>query len=323
MKAYEYVQAKNLPDAVQLVRDRPGAGFIAGGTDLLNLMRDGARTHDRIVDINGLRLSDIVHTGNVVRIGALALMSDVAAHPLVRTAFPVVSQALLASASPQIRNMAAVGGNILQRTRCGYFRDSGSACNKREPGSGCPAWDGENRGHAILGGSADCIAVHPSDLAVSLLAVDATIVTTARRIPIADFHLLPGSTPDHETVLQHGELIAGLELPLTPLATRSRYLKLRDRATFEFAVVSVAAALDLRGRAVHDIRLTFGGVATKPWRSPAAEAALRGRSLTTATIAAAGKAAVAGAVPRENNAFKVELLQRAISSLLHDLGGIR
>jgi xanthine dehydrogenase YagS FAD-binding subunit len=321
MKQFEYVRASSTAEAVSLVRAQPGAGFISGGTDLLNLLRDGARTHDRIVDINDLPLADVVRTGSVVRIGAMARMADVAAHPAVRTGFPVVSQALLNSASPQVRNMAAVGGNILQRTRCGYFRDSGTPCNKKTPGSGCPAWDGENRGHAILGGSQHCIAVHPSDLAVSLLAVDAVVLTSAsRRIPFGDFHLLPGSTPDRETVLEHGELIVGYELPVTTLAAKSRYLKLRDRTSFEFAVVAVAAALDVRGGLVHDVRLVFGGVATKPWRSPAAESALRGQRLSTSSIAAAGKAAVQGAVPRAQNGFKVELLQRAISSLL---GGMR
>jgi xanthine dehydrogenase YagS FAD-binding subunit len=327
MKEFEFARAASVADAVRLVGTRPGAGFISGGTDLLNLMRDGARTHDRIVDINGLPLGDVLHTGGVVRIGALARMGDVAAHPTVRTAFPVVSEALLNSASPQVRNMAAVGGNVLQRTRCGYFRDSATPCNKKTPGAGCPAWEGENRGHAVLGGSEHCIAVHPSDLAVSLLAVDAVVLTTgpagSRRIPFGDLHLLPGSTPDRETVLRHGELIVGYELPVTRHAAKSRYLKLRDRTTFEFAVVAVAAALDLRGGTVHDVRLVFGGVATKPWRSPAAEAALRGRRLSSAAITAAAEAAVQGAIPRAQNGFKVELLRRAVGSLLRDLGGVR
>ena len=327
MKAFDYANPATVADAVRLVGERAGAGFIAGGTDLLNLMKDGARAHDRIVDINALPLADVTQTGGVIRIGALARMADVAAHPAVRRALPVVSQALLASASPQVRNMAAIGGNLLQRTRCGYFRDAGSPCNKRVPGSGCPALDGRNRGHAVLGGSDQCIAVHPSDFAVALLAVDAVVLTQgptgSRRIPIGDFHLLPGTTPDRETVLGHGELVVAVEVPVTPMAAKSAYLKLRDRTTFEFAVVAVAAALDLRGNVVRDLRLTFGGVATKPWRSLDAEAALRGKPITDATLAAAGQALVREAVPRNENAFKVDLVQRALAGHLRELGGVR
>ncbi|MCE7010973.1 xanthine dehydrogenase family protein subunit M [Kibdelosporangium philippinense] len=322
MRNFTYAAPRNVADAVRLAGN-PDARFIAGGTDLLNLMKDGAQSHGAIIDINGLPLGDIVQRNGVIRIGALARMSDVAAHPAIRRSAPVVSEALLNSASPQVRNMAAVGGNVLQRTRCGYFRDSGTACNKKVPGSGCPALEGENRGHAILGGSDHCIAVHPSDLAVSLLAVDAVVLTDRRRIPFADFHVVPGATPDRETVLGHGELITAFEIPVTPLTARSRYLKLRDRATFEFAVVSVAAALDMRGNTVRDIRLTFGGVATKPWRAPEAETALRGKPLTTTTITEAGRALVRGAVTRDHNAFKVELVQRALDGLLRDLGGVR
>lgn len=327
MRAFEYASPSTIADAVRLVGEQAGAGFIAGGTDLLNLMKDGARAHDRIVDINALPLADVVQTGGVIRIGALARMTDVAAHPAVRRALPVVSQALLASASPQVRNMAAIGGNILQRTRCGYFRDAGSPCNKRVPGSGCPALEGQNRGHAVLGGSDHCIAVHPSDFAVALLALDAVVLTQgpsgARRVPMGEFHLLPGTTPDRETALAHGELIVGIEVPVTSMAAKSGYLKLRDRTTFEFAVVAVAAALDLRGNVVRDLRLTFGGVATKPWRSLKAEAALRGKRITDVTLAAAGQALVAGAVAREGNAFKVDLVQRALAGHLRELGGVR
>jgi xanthine dehydrogenase YagS FAD-binding subunit len=322
MKNFTYAAPRNVADAVRLA-GQPDARFIAGGTDLLNLMKDGAQSHGAIIDINGLPLGDIVQRNGVIRIGALARMSDVAAHPAVRRSLPVVSEALLNSASPQVRNMAAVGGNVLQRTRCGYFRDRGTACNKKTPGSGCPALEGENRGHAILGGSDHCIAVHPSDLAVALLAVDAVVLTDRRRIPFADFHVVPGATPDQETVLGHGELITGFEIPVTQLAARSKYLKLRDRATFEFAVVAVAAALDMRGNTVRDVRLTFGGVATKPWRSLEAEAALRGKPLSTTTITEAGRALVRGAVTRDHNAFKVDLVQRALDGLLRDLGGVR
>ena len=323
MRAFSYDVAASPADAVRRVRTTAGAGFIAGGTDLLNLLKDGARDHDLLVDINRLAMTDVTSSSNTLHLGALARMSDVAAHPRVQAVAPVVSQALLASASPQVRNMASLGGNVLQRTRCGYFRDTGSACNKRVPGSGCPAWDGENRGHAVLGGGPDCIAVHPSDFAVAMVALDATVVTSARRIPIRDLHLLPGSTPDRETVLAHGELITGYEVPITRVAARSRYLKLRDRATFEFATVAVAAGLDMAGSVVRDVRLAFGGVATKPWRSTGAEAALRGRALTDSTIAAACDAAVAGATPRAQNGFKVELLRNAIGAILRDLAGAR
>lgn len=327
MKVFSYARPTTTDEAVRLVAEHPDAGFIAGGTDLLNLMKDGARAHDRIVDINALPLADVVETGGVIRIGALARMREVAEHPAVQRALPVVSQALLASASPQVRNMAAVGGNVLQRTRCGYFRDAGSPCNKRVPGSGCPALEGQNRGHAILGGSDRCIAVHPSDLAVALLAVDATILTQGptgpRRIPMGEFHLLPGDTPDRENALAHGELVVGIEVPVTPMAATSRYLKLRDRTTFEFAVVAVAAALDMRGSTVRDVRLTFGGVATKPWRSLEAEEVLRGNVLTATSIAAAGQALVRGAVTREHNAFKADLVQRALDGHLRELGGVR
>ena len=327
MKAFEYAGPRTVADAVRLVGERAGAGFIAGGTDLLNLMKDDAQAHDRIVDINALPLGDVVHTGKAIRIGALARMADVANHPAVHHLLPVVSQALLASASPQVRNMAAIGGNILQRTRCGYFRDAGSPCNKRVPGSGCPAWEGQNRGHAVLGGSENCIAVHPSDFAVALLALDAVVLTQGpagpRRIPMCDFHLLPGASPERENALAHGELVVGVEIPVTPMAAKSGYLKLRDRATFEFAVVAVAAALDLRGGVVRDLRLTFGGIATKPWRSLEAENELRGKRITDATLAAAGRALTRDAITRPGNAFKVDLVQRALTGHLRELGGVR
>lgn len=327
MKDFTYTRARDVSDAVRSVAASPGAAFIAGGTDLLNLMKDGAEVHDRIVDINRLPLGRVERNRDALTIGGLARMGDVAANPVIRRAAPVLSEALLASASPQVRNMAAIGGNLLQRTRCGYFRDTGSPCNKRSPGTGCSAIDGENRGHAVFGGSDHCIAVHPSDLAVSLLGLDATVLTAgpggSRRIPFADFYLLPGAAPHRETALAHGELIVGVEVPCTPLAARSRYLKLRDRATFEFAVVSVAAALDMRGRTVNDVRLAFGGVGTKPWRVREAEDALRGRTLNDASITQAGEAAVRGAVPHEHNEFKIELLKRAISVVLRDLGGVR
>jgi xanthine dehydrogenase YagS FAD-binding subunit len=327
MRLFGYARATQPADAVNLVAGRPGATFIAGGTDLLNLMKDGAEAHDLVVDINPLPWRKVDSQAGHLRIGALARMNDVAVHPVVRERLPVLSQALLASASPQLRNMASIGGNLLQRTRCWYFRDSSMPCNKREPGSGCSAIEGQNGRHAILGGSDACIAVHPSDLAVALLALNAAVLTVGpdgeRRVPLAELYLLPGSTPDKENALAHGELITGVEIPLTPLAGHSRYLKLRDRASFDFAVVSVAAAVQRNGSTVSDVRLAFGGIGTRPWRSPKAEDALRGKPLTAAAIEAAGRALVYDAKPRQHNAFKVDLVQRALADILGKLGGTR
>jgi xanthine dehydrogenase YagS FAD-binding subunit len=327
MRAFGYSVAGSPAEAVRIAAGTPGSAFVAGGTDLLNLMRDGAQAHDHLVDVNDLDLDEVAFDSGRLRVGALARMRQVAEHSRVRREFPVLSEALLASASPQVRNMAAIGGNLLQRTRCGYFRDAGSACNKRAPGSGCPALTGRNRGHAILGGSDHCIAAHPSDLAVALTALDATVHLLGpggeRAVPIAGFYLLPGSAPNRENALRPGELITRVDVPRTSLAARSRYLKLRDRATFEFAVVSVAAALRTRGRVVADVRLAFGGVGTRPWRDVRVETALRGRPLTRRAIAEAGRVLVRDAVPREDNGFKVELVQRALESVLGDLGGVR
>ncbi|QFU89703.1 xanthine dehydrogenase family protein subunit M [Amycolatopsis sp. YIM 10] len=327
MRAFGYTVAGSPADAVRIAGSIPNSAFVAGGTDLLNLMRDGAESHDHLVDVNHLDRAGVTADHVTLRIGGSARMRQVADHPVVRRNFPVLSQALLASASPQVRNMATIGGNLLQRTRCGYFRDAGSACNKRVPGSGCPAIAGHNRGNAILGGSDHCIATHPSDLAVALVALDASVDLLGpdgrRTVPIADFHLLPGVTPHQETVLRQGELITHVNVPRTPAAEHSRYLKLRDRASFEFAVVSVAAALRMDGRTVRDVRLAFGGVGTRPWRDPRVEDALRGKPLTEAAVAEAGRVLIRDAVPREGNGFKVELVQRALASILSELGGIR
>ncbi|MEO3814162.1 xanthine dehydrogenase family protein subunit M [Sphaerisporangium sp. B11E5] len=327
MRAFGYTVAGDPAEAVRIATRTPGSTYVAGGTDLLNLMRDGAETHDHLVDVNRLGMGDVAVDSRRLRVGGSARMRQVAEHAAVRREFPVLSEALLASASPQVRNMASIGGNLLQRARCGYFRDAASPCNKRVPGSGCPAISGHNRGHAILGGSGHCIATHPSDLAVALVALDATVRLLGpggeRAVPIADFYLLPGSTPEQETAMRLGELITRVDVPRTPLAGRSRYLKLRDRATFEFAVVSVAAALRTKGRMVQDVRLAFGGVGTRPWRDTRVEAALRGRPLTGQAIAAAGRLLVRDAEPREGNRFKVELVQRALVSILSDLGGLR
>ncbi|RBQ15457.1 xanthine dehydrogenase family protein subunit M [Spongiactinospora rosea] len=315
------------PQAAVALAARPGARFVAGGTDLLNLMKDGAEHHDHLIDINALPLSGVREVEGRIEIGALSRMSDVAVHPAVREGLPVLAQALLAGASPQIRNMASMGGNLLQRTRCWYFRDAALPCNKRSPGSGCPAIKGENRRHAIVGGSEHCIAVHPSDLAVALTALGATVHTLsprgARSIPMAGFYLPPGDTPHRETVLGQGELITRIEVPVTPLARGSRYLKLRDRATFEFALVSVAALVRTEGGVVREAGLAFGGIAPRPWRPAAVEKALVGRPLDAAAIKAAGAALVRDAVPREHNAFKVALVQRALAEVLGEFGGSR
>ncbi len=320
MRNFDYARPSSAGEAVGLVAGTPAGAFVAGGTDLLNLMKDGAQALDLVVDINGLPLTDVQMTDGLLRVGALARMVDVAAHPEVRERLPVLSEALLDSASPQVRTMASIGGNLMQRTRCWYFRDRAFACNKREPGSGCAAQEGQNGPHAILGGSAQCIAVHPSDPAVALSALDATVRTLGpdgeRAVPLADLYLEPGSTPERETALAHGELITAVEVPLPAAGTRSGYLKVRGRA-----VVSAAAVLRLAGDTVSEVALAFGGIATRPWRSAPAEDALRGRALTDETITAAGLALVAGAQPREHNAFKVELVQRALRDLLTELGG--
>lgn len=321
MRDFAYARPTSVEEAVRLAAP-PHARYVAGGTELLNLMKDGVQEHDLLVDVNALPLTVVEATDGRVRIGALARMSDVAADPAV-TRLPVLSEALLAGASPQIRNMASIGGNLMQRTRCWYFRDASMPCNKRVAGSGCPAIDGLNRWHAVLGGSDRCIAVHPSDLAVALTALEATVNTAhadgARSIPVAEFYLPPGDTPDQETALRPGELITSVDVPVTELAARSRYLKLRDRATFEFAVVSVAAAVRVAGGVVQEARLAFGGVGTRPWRSIEAEEALVGRPLTDDTAAAAGRALVRDAVPRQHNAFKVELVQRGLAAVLRGM----
>jgi xanthine dehydrogenase YagS FAD-binding subunit len=266
--------------------------------------------------------------GGGLRLGALARMSDVAWDRRVAERYPVVSQALLAGASGQLRNMATMGGNVLQRTRCWYFRDTAMPCNKREPGSGCSAIRGINRIHAILGTSEQCIATHPSDLAVALAALDATVrvrgggagaATTERTIPFTAFHVLPGAHPERETVLGQGELITAIDLPALPFAARSLYLKVRDRASYAFALASAAVALDLNGGTIRGARVALGGVGTKPWRSPEAERALVGRPANEATFRAAADAALRGAVPRRDNAFKLELAKRTLVRALTEV----
>lgn len=325
MRPFSYLQASDEGAAVATVAKNPSASFVAGGTEMLNWMKDGIEEPDLLVDVNALPFKDVEARGHSVRIGAMCTMSDVASEPAVREAYPALAEALEASASPQLRNMATIGGNLLQRTRCPYFRETSFPCNKRSPGSGCSALAGEHRMHAILGASDACVAVHPSDLAVALVALDAVVHTRGaggeRTIPIDDFYLLPGSAPERETVLQHGELIVGVEVPASPFAARSRYLKVRERASYEFALVSTAVAIELVDGTVSSARVALGGVAPKPWRARAAEEVLVGDRLDAAAIAAAGAVAVRGARPLRDNAFKVRLAERAVVRALSEIGG--
>jgi xanthine dehydrogenase YagS FAD-binding subunit len=298
--------------------------FIAGGTDLLQLMKNNVVSPAGLTDIDGLDLRTISATEQGLHLGALATMAEVAAHEAVRTDWPAIASALLQAASPQIRNMGTVGGNLLQRTRCNYFRDTGFACNKRMPGSGCPAIAGDNRELAIFGGSSQCIATHPSDLPVVLMALDAEVELlapngTARRLPLANFYRLPGDTPHIETALKPDELIEGVTIPATALARQSAYLKVRDRTSFAFALVSAAVALDIDGGRIRDARIVLGGVAPMPWRLPHVEAALRGKVPgETAFKDAAGHAAD-GATPSGKNGFKTQLVRRTVMRALQTL----
>jgi len=320
MKAFTYERATDPGSAVAAV-SRAGAKFISGGTNLLDLMKLEIEQPTHLVDISRLPFRDIEELPDGgLRIGAQAANSDVAAHPLVRAHYPVLSQALVSGASGQLRNKASIGGNLLQRTRCPYFYDTPSACNKRDPGSGCAAIGGINRIHAILGASDACIATHPSDMAVALAALDAKIELlraggATRTVAIGDFHRLPGDTPHIETVLEPGEMITAVILPPQPPG-RQLYRKVRDRASYEFALVSVAVIVAAERATIIAARVAFGGVAHKPWRSPEAEAALVGRSATMATYRAAAEAAMKDAVGRGHNDFKIDLAKRALCRTL-------
>ncbi|MEO7039344.1 MAG: xanthine dehydrogenase family protein subunit M [Candidatus Elarobacter sp.] len=325
MRTFEYVVADSPAAARRLVREVAGARFYAGGTTLVDLMKSDVESPPRVVDISRLPLTAIELSGDVVRIGALARNSDVAYDPAVASRFPAVSEALLSGASGQIRNAATVGGNLLQRTRCTYFREARWRCNKREPGSGCDALDGFNRGHAILGASDACIATYPGDFAVALAALSAHVIVEGeggeRRIALDELYLLPGNRPQHETSLAPGELITAIELRDEPLHRRSHYLKVRDRASYEFALVSVACAVALDGGTIAAARLALGGIATVPWRSRDAEASLEGAPPGDAAFARAAEVALAGAHARPHNAFKVELAKRAIVRALRTVCG--
>jgi xanthine dehydrogenase YagS FAD-binding subunit len=325
MNPVEYRRASSVQEAVQLA----GTGewrLIGGGTNLVDLMYKGIEQPARILDVSVLsdRIDPVA--GGGLMIGAAARNAAVAAHPLVRRQYPMLARATLSGASAQIRNMATVGGNLMQRTRCLYFTDAtGSQCNKRQPGSGCDAIGGFNRYHAIFGASPDCVATHPSDMCVALAALDARVHVTGtsgtRAIPIAEFHLLPGDRPDRETTLRVGEVITAVELPASSFADSSTYRKVRDRASYAFALVSVAAGLTLREGRVSDVRIALGGVAAKPWRASRAEGALIGALLTDDALEAAIASELEQAEPLPGNAFKIELVRRTVCSVLTELAG--
>jgi xanthine dehydrogenase YagS FAD-binding subunit len=304
----------------------PAAAFLAGGTTQVDLMKDGVLSPKVLIDITRLPLRGVAASGGLLRVGALTTMEELAADPVVAERLAVVRESLLLAASPQLRNMATVGGNLLQRTRCRYYRDLGCACNRRVPGSGCDALHGHHRMHAVLGTSEHCIAAHASDLAVALVALDAVVHVRGadgeRTVPLTEFYRTPGVTPDVENALEPGELIVSVDVPLLPAGARSGYLKVRDRASYEFALAAAAVALEITDGVIRDARVALGGLATVPWRSRAAEDVLRGAAVTPEACAAAAEAALSGATPRPGNAFKVELGKRTIVRALSVVAGL-
>lgn len=317
MNSFRYTEATDAAAAVRAVAANQSAKFLAGGTNLVDLMREYVERPSELVNISRLDLTQIRTTSNGISIGALARNADTANHPAIRKDYPLLSMAILAGASAQLRNMATNGGNLMQRTRCQYFYDIAMPCNKREPGTGCGAMNGLNRVHAILGYSDKCVATYPGDMANALYALDAIVKIRGRNgqeraIPIQDFHRLPGDTPEKDNNLDHGELIVAIELPPNSFADKSYYLKVRDRASYAFALVSVAAALETDGSNIKQARVVMGSVAHKPWRSTEAEKALVGKPATEGTFTAAAEAALKEAKPLAHNAYKVELGKRAI-----------
>jgi xanthine dehydrogenase YagS FAD-binding subunit len=314
---FRYLRAGTVAEAIELKASNPTAKFIAGGTNLLDLMKEHVERPSQLIDISRLSLKRVEEgSDGGVRIGALVPNTDLAYHPLIEARYPIVSSAILAGASQQLRNMASVGGNLMQRTRCAYFYDTATPCNKREPSSGCSAIGGHNRGHAILGASESCIATHPSDMCVALAALDARVLLAGpageRTMPIADFHRLPDDQPHRDNNLGPAEMIIAVELPPRGFDLNYSYLKIRDRLSYAFALVSVAAALELEGGTIREARLALGGVAHKPWRDGDAEAVLRGQPATEVSFARAADLLLRGAKPYPHNAFKVELARRAI-----------
>ena len=318
MKSFSYSQAADVPSALQAIHGNPAAFFIGGGTNLVDLMKYGVEKPSQLIEIGKLPLANIeALPDGGVRVGALARNSDMANHPLIREKYPVLSEAILAGASPQLRNLATAGGNLMQRTRCYYFYDVGfTQCNKRNPGSGCAARDGINRIHAILGASDQCIATNPSDMSVALAAIGAIVQVQGesgpRSIPFAEFHRLPGDTPQVDTNLRKGELITSIDLPSLPAARNYCYLKVRDRRSYAVALVSVAAMVDVQNGKIREARFALGGVAHKPWRVPAAEKMLAGKEPNAAAFNAAAEVALHGARPYPDNAFKVPLARKSI-----------
>jgi len=326
MRAFEYVRATDLGQAVAMVTADPDAAYLAGGTTLLDLMKDGVLHPRRVVDVTRLPLRNITHTDDSITVGALSTMEQLAADPVLADRAGLVREALLAGASTQLRNMATIGGNLLQRARCRYFRDPTiEACNKRTPGSGCAAVTGTARMHAILGASQHCIALHASDLAVALITLDTVVHVHGaggeRSVPLTEFYLTPGDTPDRENVLAHGELITAIDIPLPAPAVPSGYLKVRDRASYEFAITSAAATLDVRDGVIREARVALGGVGTVPWRALAAEDELRGSAPTPEAFTNAAAATVRDTFTVPGTEFKVELAKRTIERLLHTVAG--
>ena len=314
---FEYARASDVADAVRQLAGNPAAKFVAGGTNLIDLMKMEVERPTKVIDINRLPLKQVEATAvGGLRVGALVRNTDLAYHPLIEQRYPVLASAIMAGASQQLRNMASTGGNLLQRTRCHYFYDTAMPCNKREPGSGCAAITGHNRMHAILGASEACIATHPSDMCVALSMLEAKVHVTGasgeRVIPFADFHRLPGDTPQRDTNLDAGEIITAVELPPQGFATNYTYLKIRDRLSYAFALVSVAVGLELMGDTITQGRFALGGVAHKPWRDPNAEAALRGQPANATTFARAAQVLLKDARGYEHNAFKIDLARRCI-----------
>ncbi|MFH8569315.1 FAD binding domain-containing protein [Streptomyces sp. NPDC017993] len=324
MREFGYQRAVDVSGAVTLLGADPDARALGGGTNLVDLMKAGVERPALLIDVRELPLGGIETTDDGgLRIGATVTNSDLAAHPEVRRRYPALAQAVLAGASGQLRNMATVGGNLLQRTRCGYFADLSKPCNKRVPGSGCPAIEGEHHNHAILGASAHCVAVHPSDMGVALAAFDAVVrYETADgpgELPIADFYLPVGDTPHLETALPPGALITGITLPPAPVAAISRYRKVRERASYAFAIGSIAAALDVRDGVVHEVRLAFGAVASRPWRAREAERTLTGGPASAEAFAAAADAELAAAEALPDNGYKVTLMRNLVVAVLTEL----
>jgi xanthine dehydrogenase YagS FAD-binding subunit len=324
MNPFSYQRAVDASGAVAAVSGRPGAAFLGGGTNLVDHMKLGVAGPDLLVDVSRLPFDSVEQLpGGGVRIGAAVRNSDLAADPVIRARYPLLSQALLAGASGQLRNLATTGGNLLQRTRCVYFQDVTTPCNKRQPGAGCSAVGGYTRDHAILGASDHCVATHPSDMAVAMAALGASIIVLGvngeRSVPLVDFYRLPGDAPQRDTVLEHGELIVAVELSALPFATRSAYRKVRDRASYAFALVSVAAALDIQNDVVREARVALGGVAHKPWRATRAETALRGAPATEESFRHAAEAELADAKPLRDNAFKVPMARNTLVAVLRDL----